>query len=474
VVFPKRAAPRVCHWTIGALLCAALLPPTIALPDTLFTTDAMRTVFSDAAFVARMLEFEAALARAEAATGVIPLRAAEAIARCCRAESFDVAALRDAARTAGNLAIPLVAALTRTVGAADPAARGYVHWGATSQDAQDTAVVLQLRDGLALLAADVDRVCRALRVQVERHRHTLMPGRTWLQQALPVTFGLKLAGVLDAMLRHRDRLAALRDNVAVLQFGGAAGTLASLGGQGLAVTAELARELGLRAPAIPWHTQRDRFCEVATTLGVLVATLGKLARDVSLLSQSEVGEAFEAAAPGRGGSSTLPHKRNPVSAAIVLSAAVRVPNLVATMLAAAVQEHERGLGNWPAEWDTLPDILLLAAGALDATTYAIEGLTVDATRMRANLDLLHGLPLAEAVQMALAPALGRDVAHEIVGAAAKAAATAQRHLRDVLAEDARVGAVLDPAALDALFDPAGYLGVTQAYVDAVLAESARS
>lgn len=443
------------------------------MPDTLFTTDAMRAVCSDAAFIARMLEFEAALARAEAATGVIPPPAADAIVRCCRSESLDLPALRDAARTAGNLAIPFVAALTRAVGAADITAKGYVHWGATSQDAQDTAVVLQLRDGLALLAADVDRVCRALRVQVERHRHTLMPGRTWLQQALPVTLGLKLAGVLDAMLRHRDRLAALRNDVAVLQFGGAAGTLASLGGRGLAVTAALARELDLRAPAIPWHTQRDRFGAVATTLGMLVATLGKLARDVSLLSQSEVGEAFEAAAPGRGGSSTLPHKRNPVSAAIVLSAAIRVPNLVATMLTAAVQEHERGLGNWPAEWDTLPEILLLAAGALDAAAYAIEGLAVDAGRMRANLDLLHGLPLAEAVQMALAPALGRDVAHEIVGKASKTAATRRRHLLDVLAEDAQVAAVLDSDTLAALFDPAGYLGSTLAYVDAVLAGAAR-
>lgn len=439
------------------------------MPDTLFTTDAMRAVFSDAAFVARMLDFEAALARAEAATGVIPAPAAQCITACCRSRSFDVVALRAAARNAGNLAIPLVTALTGSVAAIDPVAKGYVHWGATSQDVQDTAVVLQVRDALALVAADVERICAALREQVGRHRHALMPGRTWLQQALPVTLGLKLATTLDAMLRHRDRLARLRDHVAVLQFGGAAGTLASLGDRASAVTTALAAELRLRTPAIPWHTQRDRFCEVATTLGLLVATLGKFARDLSLLSQSEVGEAFEPAAAGRGGSSTLPHKRNPVSAAIALSAAIRVPNLVATMLAAAVQEHERGLGNWPAEWESLPQILLLAAGALDATAHAIEGLDVDAARMRANLDLLRGLPLAEAVQMALAPALGRDVAHAIVSAASRAAAAQGRHLRDVLAGDARVTAVLDATALDALFDPAGYLGSTQRYIDAVLA-----
>lgn len=441
------------------------------MPDTLFTTDALRALFTDDAFVGRMQAFEAALARAQAATGVIPATAADVIADCCAAPPQDVPALRAAARTAGNLAIPFVAALTREVAAADPAARGYVHWGATSQDVQDTAVVLQLRDALALVAADVDRLCTSLREQVERHRHTLMPGRTWLQQALPVTLGLKLAGVLDAMLGHRDRLTALRVDTAVLQFGGAAGTLASLGTHGPAVTAALARELGLAAAPIAWHTQRDRFCLVATTLGLLVATLGKLARDLSLLSQSEVGEAFEPAAKGRGGSSTLPHKRNPVSAAIVLAAAIRVPNLVATMLAAAVQEHERGLGNWPAEWETLPEIVLLAGGALDAANYAIDGLDVDAARMRANLDLLHGLPMAEAVQMALAPALGRDVAHALVGEASKAASVQRRPLRDVLADDARVVAVLDASALDRLFDPAGYLGSTQAYIDAVLARA---
>ncbi len=443
------------------------------MPDTLFTTDAMRALFNDDAFVARMLDFEAALARAEGSTGVIPATAADSVDRVCREATLDVPALRAAARSAGNLAIPFVAALTRAVATQSPEAKGYVHWGATSQDVQDTAVVLQLRDGLALLAADVDRVCLGLRAQVAKHRATLMPGRTWLQQASPVTLGLKLAGVLDAMLRHRERLRMIQRDVAVLQFGGAAGTLASLGEKGAAVTGALARELGLAVADIPWHTQRDRFCEVATTLGLLVATLGKLARDLSLLAQSEVGEAFEAAAKGRGGSSTLPHKRNPVSAAIVLAAAIRVPNLVATMLSAAVQEHERGLGNWPAEWDTLPQILLLAAGALDATAYAIEGLDVDASRMRANLDLLDGLTMAEAAQMALAPALGRDVAHEVVAAASKATAAQRRHLRDVLAEDARVTAVLDGDALAAVFEPAGYLGSTMQYIDAVLAKTVR-
>jgi 3-carboxy-cis,cis-muconate cycloisomerase len=438
------------------------------VPDTLFTTDAMRAVFADRAGLQRMLDFEAALARAEATTGVIPAAAAPAIARHCDAAAYDLAAIRDAARNAGNLAIPMVAALTRAVAADFGSAKGFVHWGATSQDAIDTGLVLQLRDALDLIDAQVARLHAALRDQVQRHRATVLAGRTWLQQALPVTLGLKLAGTLDALDRHHERFRALRARALVLQFGGAAGTLASLGTQGLAVADVLAEHLQLGVAPIPWHAQRDRVCEVATTLGLLVATLGKLARDLSLLAQSEVGEAFEAAAPDRGGSSTLPHKRNPVGAAIALAAAVRVPNLVATMLAAAVQEHERGLGNWPAEWETLPEIAMLTAGALDAMIYAVEGLEVDAARMRANLDLLQGLLLAEAVQMALAPALGRDAAHSLVGAASKQAVAQRRPLHDILAADAKVCAVLDDAALARLFDPAGYLGAADFFIARVL------
>lgn len=445
----------------------------MTVPDTLFTTDAMRAVFTDRAGLQRMLDVEAALARAQAATGVIPAAAAEAIVRHCHADAFDLAALRDAARSAGNLAIPMVAALTRAVAADGAQAKGYVHWGATSQDVIDTGLVLQLRDALALLDADLDRLVAALGEQVQRHRRTLLPGRTWLQQALPVTLGLKLAGVLAALTRHRERIAAARRRALVLQLGGAAGTLASLGDRGMDVARALGAELHLPVAPIPWHTQRDGVCEVATVLGLVTGTLGKLARDLSLMAQSEVGEAFEPAAAGRGGSSTLPHKRNPVGAAIALAAAVRVPNLVATMLAASVQEHERGLGNWPAEWETLPEIALLAAGALDAMVYAVQGLEVDEARMRANLDLLHGLLLAEAAQMGLAGALGRDEAHALVGAASRQAIAQGRDLRTVLADDARVRGVLDDAALDRIFAPERYLGATDEFITTVLAHAQR-
>jgi 3-carboxy-cis,cis-muconate cycloisomerase len=436
---------------------------------TLFTTDPMQAVFSDAARVQRMLDFEAALARAEAKTGVIPAAAAGAIERQCSAKDYDLAALASAARNAGNLAIPLVAALTKRVAESDVSAKGYVHWGATSQDAIDTGLVLQLRDALDLVDADVARLSGALAEQAQRHRRTILPGRTWLQQALPVTLGLKLAGTLDAMKRHRARLGDARKRALVLQFGGAAGTLASLGERGVDVQRALAADLGLALPDIPWHTQRDRVIEVATTLGSIAATLGKLARDLSLLAQTEVGEAFEPAAPGRGGSSTMPQKRNPVGCAIALAAATRVPGLVATMLAAGVQEHERGLGNWPAEWDALPQIAEATASALAAMADVVAGLTVDEKRMRANLDISKGQVMAEAVQMALAPAIGRDVAHKLVAEASRKAGAEGRHLRDVLAAEPRVQAVLDDAALDRLFEPGNYLGATDAFIDRVLA-----
>jgi 3-carboxy-cis,cis-muconate cycloisomerase len=430
----------------------------------LFTTDAMRAIFTARARLARMLEFEAALARAEARAGVIPQAAADAIALQCDAARFDTGEIDAAARTAGNVAIPLVAALTRAVGAVDADAKGYVHWGATSQDAIDTGLVLQLRDALALIDADLARLAGALAMQARRHTATVLSGRTWLQQALPITLGVKLAAIVSALDRHRDRIASLRSRALVLQFGGAAGTLASLHERGLAVSDELGRELGLEVPDMPWHTERDRLCEIAATLGMLTATLGKLARDLSLLAQTEVGEADEPAAPGRGGSSTMPQKRNPVGASIALAAALRVPGLVATMLQAAVQEHERGLGNWPAEWETLPQIVMLTAGALDAMAEVAEGLDIHVDRMRANLDLTHGLIFAEAVQMALAPAMGRDAAHSLVAGACRRASAQRAHLRDILENEPRVNDVLGREAIAHLFDRAAYLGQSRAYV----------
>ena len=440
------------------------------MPDSLFTTDAMRAVFTDRARIARMLEFEAALAQAEATVGVIPQDAADAIVRQCDSAAYDAAAISGAVHTAGNLAIPLVAQLTKKVGVSDPGAKGYVHWGATSQDLIDTGLVLQLRDAFALIDADVDRLAAALAARARQHADTVLAGRTWLQQALPLTLGVKLAGFVSALDRHRERLAAARTRALVVQFGGAVGTLASLHDQGLAVAERLAQQLSLRAPEMPWHSQRDRMCEVASVLGMLVATLGKLARDFALLAQTEVDEAREPAATGRGGSSTMPQKRNPVGASIALAAATRVPGLVATMLHAALAEHERGLGNWPAEWETLPEIALLTAGALAAMIEVVEGLDVDERRMRANLDITRGLVFAEAVQTALAPKIGRDAAHSLVAGACRRAVAEDRHLRDILESETDVMRHLDAQTLGRLFDPHGYLGSAHAFIARALAQ----
>ena len=440
-----------------------------SLLDPLFRTDAMRELFSDRGRLQGMLDFEAALARAEARLGVIPKAAASAIGAQCEAKLFNIEALASAAAPAGNTAIPMVKALTALVGKKSKEAAGYVHWGATSQDAMDTGLVLQLRGAIELIDVDLARLADALARLAKKHKRTLMAGRTWLQQALPISFGLKAAGALSAVERHRFRLSESRARVLVIQFGGAAGTLASLGDRGLDIAKALAVELKLGDPDVPWHAHRDRVAEVATTLGLLVGTLGKIALDVSLMMQTEVGEAFEPAAPGRGGSSTLPHKRNPVGCAVVLAAATKVPALVSVMLAAMVQEHERGLGNWHAEWETLPEICMLLAGALRQLTQVIEGLEIDAARMRRNLDSTRGLILAEAVSAALAPKLGRDAAHGLIEDACRRAIEQRKSLRDVLAKDARVGKILSTADLDRLLDPANYLGMSEQFVERVLA-----
>jgi 3-carboxy-cis,cis-muconate cycloisomerase len=448
--------------------------PDSDLLGSLFGSADASAVFSDRARLQGMLDFEAALARAEAQAGVIPADAAPLIGAQCRAELFEAADLAGATAQAGNPAIPLVKRLTALVSAGHPDAARYVHFGATSQDAMDTGLVLQLRRYLACLEANLGRLAAALARLADSHKTTVLAGRTWLQHALPVTLGLKAAGWLDAVERHRMRLAGAGQRVLVLQLGGAAGTLASLGERGLAVSEALARDLGLALPPMPWHTHRDRIVEVATVLGLLVGTLGKIARDVSLLMQTDVAEAFEPAGEGRGGSSTMPQKRNPVSASVILAAATRAPGLVATMLAAMVQEHERGLGGWQAEWETIPALGILTAGALRHAVDMVEGLELDPGRMRANLDATHGQILAEAVTMALGARIGRPAAHKLVARACRRAAAEGRHLKGVLAQDPALSGHLTPDDLDRLFDPDTYLGLSAVFVDRVLASRPRA
>jgi 3-carboxy-cis,cis-muconate cycloisomerase len=416
-----------------------------------------------------MLDFEAALARAEAAAGVIPAAAAGPIERACDARTFDLTALAEAATKSGNVAIPLVKALTASVAKADAEAARYVHWGATSQDVIDTAGMLTLRAGVEALLADIDRAIAGFAGLARAHRHTAMVGRTWLQHALPIPFGLKLAEYAAALDRSRRRFRRLRGEALALQFGGAAGTLAALGDKGWLVAERLAQELKLPLPEAPWHTHRDRFAEAASVLAITAGSCGKIARDIQLLMQTDVAEAFEPSGQGRGGSSTMPHKRNPVAAATALAAATMAPNLAATIFAAQVQDHERSAGPWHAEWPTLPTLLLVTSGALAAIVDIAEGLEVDAARMRANLDATHGLIMAEAVTFALAEKIGKSEAHHLVEAASRKAVAEKQGLREVLTKDTKVTAHLSADKLAKLFEPMAYQGVSQALIDRLLA-----
>ena len=435
----------------------------------MLSSAAMRAVCDDATYLQHMLGFEAALARAEAATGVIPARAADPIAKACKAGLFDLDALAEAATRSGNLAIPLVKALTAHVAKADPDAARYVHWGATSQDVIDTATMLGLRAAIDALLSDTDRAIAGFAKLAAKHRDTAMVARTWLQHALPMPFGLKLAEYAAALHRSRTRLQRLRSEGLALQFGGAAGTLAALGDKGLLVADKLAQELELPLPDAPWHTHRDRIAEAASVFAILAGTCGKIARDLQLLMQTDVAEAFEPSGDGRGGSSTMPHKRNPVAAATALAAATMAPGLAATIFAAQVQDHERSAGPWHAEWPTLPMLLLVTSGALAATVDIAEGVEVDAARMRVNLEATHGLIMAEAVTMALAETIGKSEAHHLVETASKKAVADKKHLRDILAKDPKVTALLSADKLTKLFEPMAYQGVSQALIDRLLA-----
>jgi 3-carboxy-cis,cis-muconate cycloisomerase len=382
---------------------------------------------------------------------------------------FDLAALAQAATRSGNLAIPLVKALTADVAKADVEAARYVHWGATSQDMIDTAGMLTLRAGINALLADIGRAIAGFAALARQHRNTAVVARTWLQHALPMPFGLKLAEYAAALHRSRGRLQRLRREALVLQFGGAAGTLAALGDKGLLVAARLAQELELPLPDAPWHSHRDRIAEAASVFAILAGTCGKIARDVQLMMQTDVAEAFEPSGEGRGGSSTMPHKRNPVAAATALAAAIMAPNLAATIFAAQVGDHERSAGPWHAEWPTLPSLLLVTSGALAATVDIAEGLEVDVARMRINLDATGGLIMAEAVAMALAEKIGKSEAHHLVEMASKKAVAERKNLREVLTGDTKVTAHLNAERLTELFEPMAYQGVSQALIDRLLA-----
>lgn len=437
-------------------MVSELFGPTVS-------TDALLAATGDQAWLAALLEAEAALAGAEAEAGIVPADAAAAITAACGADRFDVAAIGREARGGGNPVIPLVAALRRAVG--DEHGR-WVHWGATSQDVMDTAAMLVASRATALIArhlADLGDGCAAL---ADRYRDTPMVGRTLLQPALPITFGLKAAGWLSGVDDAADGLEQARSALAV-QLGGAAGTLASLGDHGPGVVERFAARLGLGAPRLPWHTARQRTAALAGSLGVVAGTAAKISGDVGLLAQAEIGEAREPAAPGRGGSSTLPQKRNPVGAAAVDAAARRALALVPVLQAGLVAEHERPVGAWQAEWEPLAELLALAGGATARTAETVTGLEVDTDAMAANLAATGGALLGERVVLEV----GRSGDRDRVRAAVQEAATAGAPFADALAERL-VPDLVSAEDLRRLLDPAGYLGSAGTWIDRALAHHA--
>ena len=426
----------------------------------------MRRVFSDENRVQKYLDFEAALARAQARRGIIPAEAADEIIHHCNAGELDFVKLKAETERIGYPVLPLVQQL---VALCRDGLGEWCHWGATTQDVTDTATIMQVREALTLVEADIEAIADALAGLARKYRDTPMAGRSNLQHAVPITFGYKIATVLAAFERHKQRLRELRTRVLVGEFGGAAGTLASLGGRGLEVQAELMKELKLGIPAIAWHTVRDTIAEVGCFLGLVAGTCGKIALDVKLLMQTEVEEVYEPFAQGRGSSSTMPQKRNPISSVYVTALNSVVRQQVAALLDAMVEDHERATGPWEIEWIVLPEIFCLTAGALSQTLFALNGLQVDEKKMRANLDLTKGLIVSEAVMMGLGPYLGRQYAHDLVYDICRNVIATGRPLVDLLAENEEVSKHLDRAALEKLCDPANYLGEAGAMVDRVLA-----
>jgi 3-carboxy-cis,cis-muconate cycloisomerase len=434
--------------------------------NTLFSTTHMAAIFSPEAHVRAMFAFETALARAEARAGIIPQEAAVAIETTCRKRFIDVEMLYREAALAGTPAIPLVRMLTKLVGGE---AQKYVHWGATSQDAIDTALMLQMGSGLDLLVEDLLGVCAACATLAEAHRKTLMIGRTLLQQALPITFGLKAARWLALTVRQVQALRERRERSLAVQLGGAAGTLAALGDKGLQVVTFLAEDLGLPAPDLPWHTERDRVAEIAAALGITAGAMEKIARDVILLAQTGVGEVSEGDGQGKGGSSAMPQKHNPVDATAAVAAARLAIGVVPVILSAMGQEHERAAGGWQAEWAALPDLFRFTAGTVAHVWSALSSLQINAERMKANLDLTGGLIMAESLTMALAPRLGRPEAQRIVKELCDEAMKSSVGLLQKAQIDTRVRAVLAPAAIEQALDPGAYLGSADTLIDRALA-----
>jgi 3-carboxy-cis,cis-muconate cycloisomerase len=451
-----------------------VLPTSTTVLDSIlfrdaFGTPAMREVFSDLSLISRYAEVEVALAKAEARCGVIPQDAAEQIAARTDVTKLDFDLLRRETDIVGYPILPLVHQMVKQCGDAGR----YVHWGATTQDIMDTAVVLQLRAGLEIVEDDIAELRGILASLSRRYRDTPMAGRTHLQQALPVTFGYKTAIWLAMFDRHAERLAQFKPRVLVGQFAGAAGTLASLGDKGFEVQQALCEELRLGVPVSTWHIARDGLAEAVNFLALVTGSLGKIALDIMIMASTEFAELYEPFVKGRGASSTMPQKRNPISSELMLAASKAVRQHAGLMLDAMVQDFERATGPWHAEWMAIPESFVLTAGALHQAKFALAGLVVDETRMDENLSLSRGLIVAEAVMMGLAPQIGRQEAHDVVYDACRLANEKGLTLAEALLADPRIADRIDRATIERLTSPKNYLGLAPAMVDRVLGAATR-
>jgi 3-carboxy-cis,cis-muconate cycloisomerase len=445
------------------------MPSTIidsAIFGDIFSTAAMRQIWSDENRTTKYVAIESALAKVQGALGLIPADAAAEIVRVCHFENIDMVKLKAQTERIGY---PILGVVSQINLLCRDKLGEFCHWGATTQDITDTATVLQIREALEIVDSELLALGNALAKLAREHRLTPMIGRSNLQQAVPVTFGYKMAGLLAAVQRHRERLAQLKPRVLQGEFAGAAGTLASLETGAMETQAGLCAELGLAQPLIAWHTVRDTIAEVGTFLGLVGGTLGKISMDVKLMMQTEVGEVYEPYAHGRGSSSTMPQKRNPISSCYIHAQISVVRQHAAAMLDAMVADHERSTGPWEIEWIVLPEAFCLLAGALAQSRAVIEGLEVDTKRMRANLDMTHGLVVSEAVMMGLAPYIGREYAHDLVYDICRVAIHDERPLLDLLAENAEITKHVTREQLAAMCDPAAYLGQSGVMVDRVLA-----
>ena len=431
----------------------------------IFTTPAMRAVWSDENRVQKYLDFEAALARAQAKLKIIPQEARDEILKHCDAKEYDMTKLKEATERIGYPVLPVVQQLVKLC---KDGLGEWSHWGATTQDITDTATVLQIKESLALIEKEIEAICDALAALAKKYRDTPMAGRSNLQQAVPITFGYKMATMLAAFERHRQRLNELKPRVLVGEFGGAAGTLSSLGKDGLRCQDELMKELKLGQPEISWHTVRDRIAEVGCFLGLITGSCGKIAFDVKLLMQTEVEEVQEPFHQGRGSSSTMPQKRNPISSVYITAQTAMVKQLVAALLEAMIEDHERATGPWEIEWIALPEIFMLTAGAMAQTRFLLEGLHVNEQRMRDNIFITKGLIMSEAVMMGLGDKLGRNYAHDLVYDICRDVVKTGRPLIDLLEENPEIRKHADRKTLEKMVDPANYLGVAGEMVDRVL------